>query len=171
LSVVSSDSSGVEKTLYDDMIKRNIRATTGPDEGIDARSVACYPTCVFVPLDAVNAIGVESWHAVLQHEYHHIIQVQHNPNLAADFRGSNGSFTTYAAFMEACADYGLNVGVELYHAQERIDKLKSIVGRDQESLLEQACNGVKGAYTQLMNSYNNKASNLDAFATLFPPYK
>ena len=169
LVIVSNQSTGVEGEIYRDLRRRNFRSTTGPDEGIDMRGEFCYPDCVFVPLEAVNALSVEAWMDVLQHEYRHIVQVRNNPNMAQDFRDSNGMFTPYAAFAEACADYGLDVA-PLYRAQERMDYLKNVVGADQQGLIELACRGHISAFQKLFDLYNEKVGRHSAFQDLFPAY-
>lgn len=170
LIVVSSQSIGVEGDIYRDLRQRNFRTTTGPDEGIDTSTEVCYPNCVYVLVDELNAIGVNSWVRVLQHEYRHITQAKNNPNLARDFRDPNGTFTSYGAFMEACADYGLDVA-PVYHAQERIDQLKSMLGIDQKSLIDQACGGDPLVYNSLRDQYDQALGRADAFDRLFPPYR
>src|SRR5205823_6138097 len=84
LLIVSASSSGVELALYRDMRARKIRATTGPDEGIDTRGLSCFPNCVFVPAEEVNALEVDAWLAVLHHEARHAVQAANNPNMASD---------------------------------------------------------------------------------------
>jgi hypothetical protein len=169
LIVVSSDSPGIEGQIYRDLIQRNIRATVGPDEGFDTHGEFCYPNCVFVPREAANAISVQAWVDVLRHEYRHITQAENNPNMAQDFRNPSGEFTTYAAFEEACADYGLNVA-PIYHAQVRMDQLKNVLGPARQSLIERACAGDKNAYQTLLDQYDQRAGQ-GAFALLFPPFR
>src|ERR671939_271514 len=65
LILVTRDSTGIEGQIYRDLKQRNIRATAGPDEGLDVRDEPCYPKCIFVPSDEVNAISVTSWTRVL----------------------------------------------------------------------------------------------------------
>lgn len=168
--VVSSLSTGLEQQIFADLEKRDYRATTGPDEGYDTSTLACYPNCVIVRQDALDAVPAESWVRVLQHEQKHMVQLRNNSDLAKDFRLADGTFTTYAAFAEACADYGLNVG-EDYHAQERIDRLKSVLGAQAESVLDSACQGDKAAYSRLMQEYNEALGQASAFAELYPPYR
>lgn len=170
LIVVSTQSTGVEGDIYRDLRQRNFRTTTGPDEGIDTSTEICYPNCAYVLAEELNAIGVNSWVRVLQHEYRHITQAKNNPNLARDFRDPDGTFTTYGAFVEACADYGLDVA-PVYHAQQRIDDLKSALGADRQSLIDQACAGDPFLYVSLRNQYNIAIGRADAFDQLFPPYR
>jgi len=167
LIFVSAQSTGVEGQIYSDLVRRYFRTTTGPDEGIDTHGEFCYPNCVYVLRSAANDIGVAAWTSVLRHEYRHIIQAQHNPNLAQDFRDPAGRFTTYAAFEEACADYGLNVA-PVYRAQARIDHLERVLGTAQASL-DSACTGDMGAYQNLVDRYN-QTEGANAFQTLFPGY-
>ncbi len=169
LVIVSAQSTGLEGEIYQDLIKRDFRATTGPDEGIDTHAEFCYPNCVFVQSQAVNAIGVNSWLGVLKHEYRHVMQATNNPTMAQDFRGADGDFTTYAAFSEACADYGLNVA-PMYQAPRRIDTLKNALGAEQQGLIDQACNGDKSAYEKLEDAYNQKTGDSQRFVALFPPF-
>lgn len=170
LIFVSTKSTGVQADIYRDLRQRNIRATTGPDEGIDTQGESCYPNCVFIPREEADAISVEAWIEVLRHEYRHIIQEKNNPDMARDFRNSQGLFTTYAAFSEACADYGIDVE-PLYHAQERIDRLKQVLGAVRQGLLDRACDGDKLAYQTLLDQYNQSAGYSGAFGDLFPPYE
>jgi hypothetical protein len=170
LVIVSSQSTGIEGEIYRDLRQRHFRTTTGPDEGVDTKGEFCYPNCVFVLSGEVNAISIDSWVRVLQHEYRHITQAKNNPSIAQDFRDPNGMFTPYAAFSEACADYGLNVA-PVYHAQERIDRLKNVVGTDQQGLIDQACGGDKSAYQNLVDQYNQEVGQTFAFQELFPPYQ
>lgn len=169
LIIVSPQSTGLEGEIYQDLIGRDFRATAGTDEGFDTHAEFCYPDCVFVRIEAINQISVASWRAVLTHEYRHITQARNNSTMAQDFRDANGEFTTYAAFSEACADYGVNVA-PVYLAQTRIDSIKSILGAGQQDLA-QACDGDKPAYLKLVDEYNNAAGGSDAFQHLFPPYQ
>ncbi len=166
LVIVSSDSSGDLGTIYYDLQTRQIRATAGPDEGIDTRSVSCYPDCVFVRREDVDDLSVAGWMAVLRHEYRHVTQARNNPEMAHAFRGADGRFTPYAAFLEACADYGINVKAS-YHAQERIDALKAALGPGMEGVLGQACQGQAWAFDALLREYQSRGSS---FNELFPPY-
>ena len=169
--IVSPQSTGVKKQIYDDLIKRNFRATAGPDEGFDTKEVDCYPNCVFVRYQAVNQISVESWKNVMRHEQRHMVQASHNRNLAHEFRSSpTNMFTTYAAFMEACADDGIYVGEPSYHASERMPRLKNNLGIANTTLLTHACEGYPDAYIKTVDAYDAKAGK-GAFAKLFPPYK
>jgi len=170
LVIVSSTSSGVEGAIYRDLLARNFRSSTGPDEGIDTRELTCYPNCVFVPANEVNSLSVEEWVQVLRHEYRHNVQAAHNPNMAADFRGPDGRFTSYGAFSEACADYGLNVA-PVYQAQVRIDQLRTVLGATQQSLIDQACQGDKPSYDKIVQLYNAAQSGGATFSDLFPTYQ
>ena len=169
LIIVSSASTGVEGDIYRDMRARIFRSSTGPDEGIDTHSLACYPNCVFVPAEEVNALTVDVWASVLRHEYRHMVQASHNPNMASDFRGPDGRFTVYAAFSEACADFELNVA-PVYQAQARMEQLRAVVGADQQALIDQACQGDRAAYDKLVQVYNGARSSEQAFALLYPTY-
>ena len=146
------------------------RTTTGPDEGIDTASEFCYPDCIFVLSDVVNVLNSNSWARVFQHEYRHITQAKNNPDMARDFRDPNGIFTTYGAFSEACADYGLNVA-PLYRAESRMSRLMNALGADRQGLIDQACIGDKSAYQDLVNQYNQTVGQGSAFQQLFPPYR
>ena len=168
LVLVTEDSTDVRGEIYRDLIARNIRATTGPDEGIDVRSEMCYPQCMFVPKAESDVLTVETWVLVLRHEYRHIEQAKHNPNMARDFRDADGTFTPYAAFSEACADYGLNVGP--YFAQERIDVLKAVIP-EHWAMLDRACEGDKTYFDSLVAEYNRRRFYDNAFRDLFPPYR
>ena len=170
LLILSSASSDVEGEIYQDLRQRNIRMTTGPDEGIDTHGLFCYPNCVFVPQEEVNALSVEAWVQVLRHEYRHIVQATNNPHMAQDFREPGGQFTPYAAFSEVCADYGLNVAL-FYRAQERMDQLKLALGESQQSLIDQACNGNKAAYDKVVQAFNQHKGSEQAFVQLFEPYR
>ncbi len=170
LVILSSQSTGTEGEIYRDLQQRGFRSTTGPDEGVDTHGEFCYPDCVFVLAGAVNAISPDSWVRVLQHEYRHITQAENNPDLAQDFRDPNGMFTLYAAFSEACADYGLDVA-PIYRAQQRMDQLKNVLGTGQQGLIDQACRGDKSAYQTLVDQYNQKIGHNNAFQQLFPPYR
>lgn len=171
LIVVSPGSTGLEGEIYQDLVKRNFRATTGPDEGFDTQSLECHPNCVFVPQDAVDALGVEGWTSVLRHEQRHMVQAANNPDLARAFRRTEESlFTTYAAFLEACADEGINVAEETYHATERMRQVRDTLGAERKAELERACEGYEDAYQGIVGAYEAKAGT-GAFAKLFPPYK
>lgn len=170
LRIVTSESKGVESDIYWDLTERNYRATTGPDEGIDTHGESCYPACLYVREQDVNALPIETWAEVLHHEWRHVEQARNNPQLARDFRGQDHMFTPYAAFMEACADYGINVE-ELYHAQERIDNLKAALGPSLSGTLNQACKGDHGAYQAIVSQYNSREGSSNAFTTLFPQYR
>ncbi len=169
LFLVDQNSTGIAGDIYRDLVHRNFRATTGPDEGIDTHSLACYPRCLFVLKAAANAIGVEAWTNVLRHEYRHITQAMNNPQLAQDYRDANGRFTTYAAFSEACADDGLNVAPD-YQARQRLGALRATLDDTQQALIEKACTGDKAAYNALVQVYNQSKRTDSAFSTLFPPY-
>lgn len=170
LIIVSDESTGVEGQIYRDLVKRHFRATTGPDEGIDTHAEVCYPDCVFVTRQEVNAIGVSAWIEVLRHEYRHITQALNNPLMAQDFRDPDGLFTPYAAFSEACADYGLNVA-PVYEAQARIDRLIEVLQADEQGLIDQACQGDKASYQSLVEDYDQNMGDVGAFRKLFPPYR
>ena len=171
LIVVSPQSTGLEADIYQDLVKRNIRATTGPDEGFDTQSLECHPNCVFIYGEAVNALSVASWKNVLRHEQRHMVQAANNPDLAREFRqGTEGLFTTYAAFLEACADDGILVAEEIYHASERMPVLKDALGAENYTTLERACQGIPEAYDRVVKIYEAKKGT-GAFARLFPPYQ
>jgi hypothetical protein len=171
LIIVSAKSTGLEGEIYQDLIKRNFRATTGPDEGFDTQSLECHPNCVFVPAEVANALSVPSWKNVLKHEQRHMVQAANNPDMAREFRRTEESlFTTYAAFLEACADDGIFVGEEVYHASERMPKLKQVIGAENKTLLERACEGFPDAYQTIGTQYEAK-QGAGSFAKLFPPYK
>lgn len=169
LIIVSRNSTELEGEIHRDLQQRGFRATAGPDEGFDTRGESCYPGCVYVRIQDVNVISVYAWARVLQHEYRHIIQATNNPRMAQDFRNSDGVFTPYAAFSEACADYELNVA-RMYRARQRIDQVKRILGDGQESLVNQACNGYMRAYVELVDLYNENIGRPNAFEELFRPY-
>ncbi len=170
LIILSNQSPGVEGLIYRDLLQRHFRSTTGPDEGFDTHGEFCYPNCVYVPSAAVNAISVYGWVGVLRHEYRHINQAEHNPNLAQDFRSPNGWFTSYGAFSEACADYGLNEA-PVYYAWYRINRLKSVLGIQQQTLIDAACSGNMPAYSSVVARYNQKMGSPRAFVVLFPLYR
>ncbi len=170
LILVSYRSTGVEGQIYRDLIARHFRSTTGPDEGIDTHGEFCYPDCVFVPSQDANIIGVSGWVEVLRHEYRHITQAKNNPHMAQDFRAASGVFTPYAAFSEACADYGLNEA-PIYHAGYRISRLTSVLGIQRQTLIDAACSGNMPAYQNLAARYNQQLGNPRAFVQLFPPYR
>jgi hypothetical protein len=171
LLIVSSTSTGLSGEIYRDLLKRNFRATTGPDEGFDTSTYPCHPFCVFVRQEVVNEISVPSWQGVLRHEYRHMVQAANNPNLAREFRPlGNGLFSTYAAFLEACADNGIFVADTTYHSSERMPQLRLVVGDENESVRQRACVGHKEAYNSLVKSYELKQGE-GSFAVLFPPYK
>lgn len=171
LIVVSAESVNLEQAIYRDLVKRNVRATTGPDEGFDTSRLKCYPNCVFVAAYAVNTLGIEFWANVLRHEQRHMVQAANNPNMARDFRDAQGNFTTYAAFAEACADEGICVAEEIYHASERMPKLRATLGVTNTARLERACQGDTVAYRNVVETYEAKLGERGAFAKLFPPYK
>ncbi len=171
LIVVSASSTGLEGEIYQDLTRRNIRATTGPDEGFDTTRVECHPNCVYVPKAAVNAITAESWVNVLRHEQRHMVQAANNPDLAQAFRpDKEGLFTTYAAFLEVCADDSIYVGEPIYHTSQRMPKLKAALGGENLALLTQACEGDVAAYSGVVRVYEGKMGE-GTFAKLFPPYK
>ncbi len=170
LILLSPDSPDVQGLIYYDLQKRDILATTGPDEGFDTHNLFCYPRCVFVRKEDASISTVESWTALLRHEYRHIAQAENNPEMAHDFRNPDGRFTTYAAFMEACADYGLNIKVS-YHAQERIDSLKQGLSTDFIGVLDRACKGDEWAYQAVRDQYNKRIGFSRAFDDLFPSYE
>jgi hypothetical protein len=169
LIIVSSTSTGIEGDIYRDLRARNFRSSTGPDEGIDTHSLSCYPNCVFVPVEEVNALTVDVWVQVFRHEYRHMLQASHNPNMSTDFRGPDGRFTVYAAFSEVCADFGLNVA-PVYQAQVRMEQVRAVVGADQQPLIDQACQGDRPSYDKLVQLYNTAKASDQAFALLYSTY-
>lgn len=171
LVVLSKDSTGLEADIYQDLVERNIRATTGPDEGFNTDSLKCSPNCVFVPTEVVDALSVESWANVLKHEHRHMIQASHNPTMADDFRDAEGLFTTFAAFLEVCADDGIYVGEEIYHASVRMPQLKKVLGDANQSVLKSACEGDKDAYQKVTQLYEQETGQQGSFAKLFPQYR
>ena len=170
LIIVSRASKGVELAIYRDLRIRRYRSTTGPDEGIDTHSLACYPACVFVPVQEINVLTVDRWAAVLRHEYRHVIQAANNPNLASDFRLANGVFTSYGLFSEVCADYGVYVAPG-YGARWRMAALKARLGASRQWMIDQACAGIKPSYDSLVQTYNRIRRSSRAFAALFPRYR
>jgi hypothetical protein len=168
--VLSDASTGIEAEIYENLLRRNYRATTGADEGFDVSGQPCWPRCIYLRRDALDAVPVESWVRVLKHESRHVLQAKNNPNLARDFRGADRVFTTYAAFMEACADDGIGVG-PLYKAAERLGNLKLVLGAQYDTLVVPACIGERPAFDTLVEAYNRLAGVEDAFLELFPPYK
>lgn len=169
--VVSPLSTGIQARIYDDLTKRHLRATSGPDEGIDTTSLKCHPNCVFIHYRALDEIGVESWKNVLRHEQRHMVQALHNPNLARDFRRpTDNLFTTYAAFMEACADDGIYVAEPMYRSSVRMPELVKILGGESKTLLTRACLGYTDAYQEIVGAFELKGGS-GSFANLFPPYK
>lgn len=171
LIIVSSDSISVQAEIYTDMLKRFIRATTGPDEGIDTRELECHPYCVFVPEEAENVIGVASWKSVLKHEQRHMVQAANNPEMArAVRRSSDNVFTTYAAFLEACADDGIFVAEVIYHASVRMPLLKSVLGAHNNAILDRACQGFPDSFRRVAAIYELKQGK-GSFMKLFPEYR
>ena len=170
LIIVSRASQGVELAIYRDLRIRRYRSTTGPDEGIDTHSLACYPACVFVPVQEINVLTVGRWMAVLRHEFRHVIQAGNNPNMASDFRGANGVFTSYGLFSEVCADYGIYVAPG-YGARWRMTALKARLGASRQPLIDQACSGLKPSYDNMVQTYNRIRRSSRAFAALFPRYR
>lgn len=171
LVVLSKGATGLEAEIYKDLVERKIRATTGPDEGFNTESLKCNPNCVFVPIKVVDALSVESWASVLRHEHRHMIQASHNPTMADDFRDAEGLFTTYAAFLEACADDGIYVGEEIYHAQVRMPQLNKVLGEAHQADLQAACEGHKDTYDTVVRLYEQETGQPGSFAKLFPQYR
>ena len=169
LILLDADVGGVEKRIYDSMKRRKFRATTGPDEGIDASGVPGCPRCIFVPRDDANVISIASWQGILIHEKRHLSQAAVNTTLAMDFRGDAGQFTSYAAFCEACADDGLFT-TPMYRSRERLAQLREVVGAENAALLEQACRGDKTAYSELALLHDSLVQEPGAFEELFRPY-
>lgn len=171
LVVVSTESAGLEGEIFRDLTKRNFRATTGADEGFETRGVGCHPRCVFVRSNAVNEISTESWTNVLRHEERHMVQATNHPNLADAFRRTPDSlFTTYAAFLEACADEGIFVAEPTYHASERMPRLRLALGAEGADLIRRACEGFTDAYASVVKSYELKVGER-RWGELFPAYK
>jgi hypothetical protein len=168
LLILSPASSGLEGRIYAHLRLRKFRATTGPDEGIDTRSLACYPGCIFVPVEEVNALGVGGWMEVLQHEARHVEQLINNPDLARDFVDEHGGRSLYAGFCEACADDGIYT-TPLYYARERMARLRDLLGAGREPLIQRACKGEKVAYQQVNTLYDQLIGKPGAFAELFRP--
>lgn len=169
--IVSESSVGIEGEIFRDLNRRRLRATTGPDEGIDTAAVSCHPDCVFVRADAVNEISVESWQNVLRHEQRHMVQARNNPQMAGEFRPTaGGMFTSYAAFLEACADEGIYVAENIYHASERMPELRAALGAERQAQVGQACGGFRDAYESVVREYEVKEGE-GAFVELFPPYR
>lgn len=169
LILVSRESTGLEGKIYEDLVRRNFRMTTGPDEGLDTAGETCYPNCLYALREQAGAIAVEGWLPVIEHEYRHIVQARHNQNLAHDFRDQNGPFTPYAAFSEACADYGLDVA-PVYQAQFRIDRVKRVLGATADQVIDRACTGDRGAYELVRSAYDRAVGVPGSFSSLFPPY-
>lgn len=170
LILVSHASTGVQAEIYKDLVKRNIRATVGPDEGYDTYAVPCHPDCVFVTAAAVDSVDVGTWTAVLYHEQRHMVQSRNNPDMARQVREPNGRFTSYAAFLEACADEGIYVAENIYHASERMPRLRGTLGPANAAVLARACAGFPDAYRDIVNAYESKSGGRGSFSALFPPY-
>ncbi len=90
--------------------------------------------------------------------------------MAQDFRNSNGVFTPYGAFSEACADYGLNEA-PVYQAAYRVNRLYTVLGYSQQDLIQSACSGDVPAYQTVVTEYNQAVGQTSAFVRLFPPYR
>lgn len=170
LVIVSSASQGLELAIYRDLRARRYRSTAGPDEGFDTHGQPCFPNCVYIPFEEVNALAVSTWVRVLRHELRHMNQAAHNPALARDFREANGIFTSYGMFSEVCADYGINVGA-LYRAAYRMGALRAWLGRGRYALIGNACAGDRPSYVSVVALYNRVRRSSRAFALLFPRYR
>src|SRR5439155_19120184 len=68
LIVVSPASQSLELEIYRDLRARRYRSTAGPDEGFDTHGQSCFPNCVYIPFQEVNALAVSTWANVLRHE-------------------------------------------------------------------------------------------------------
>jgi len=167
LVILTPREGGLRGEIYRVLRRRKFRATTGPDEGIDTRSLSCYPGCIFVPVEEVDAISVSDWISVLRHEARHVAQLRHNPEMAWDFV-QNGRRTVYAGFCEACADDGLYT-TPLYYAEERMARLREVVGAENEPLVQRACGGDRAAYETLRALFDRLSDESGSFDTLFQP--
>ncbi len=167
LVILTSRDDDLRGDIYRLLRRRKFRATTGPDEGIDTRSLSCYPGCIFVPGEEVDAISVSGWVDVLRHEARHVEQLRHNPEMAWDFV-QNGRRTIYAGFCEACADDGLYT-TPLYYARERMARLREVVGTENESLVQRACRGDRAAYETLRALFDRLVDEGGGFDVLFQP--
>lgn len=167
LVILTPRDDGLRGEIYRLLRRRKFRATTGPDEGIDTRSLSCYPGCIFVPVEEVDAISVAGWISVLRHEARHVEQLRHNPEMAWDFV-QNGQRTVYAGFCEACADDGLYT-TPVYYAEERMARLREVVGAENEPLVQRACRGDRAAYETLRALFDRLSDESGGFDTLFQP--
>jgi hypothetical protein len=108
MHVVSGDSQGIDRAMYQDLIARRWRVM-GPEDFAGSASKPGWPYLVIALQDTLDANSVEGWGYVLDHEWVHMTAAANlataDLNLAQLMRGPDGRFSHQARFHEVCADF------------------------------------------------------------------
>lgn len=106
--VVSAESQGVDREMYQDLLTRGWRIM-GPEDFAESVVKPGWPYIVIAREDALNANSVQVWGYVLEHEFVHMVAAANlaseGANLADLMRNPDGGFTHQARFHEVCADF------------------------------------------------------------------
>lgn len=176
--IVDANSPGILGEVYQDLARRGLGATTVEDyPGL--KETFNTPFLLFLTPNLAFESSPEFLSRLVIHEFRHIRQAIGNPNLQEDFRNPDGSFTTYAAFMEAWADEGLCTTPKYRSCWDRMPTLRALLREyqqangilvDSNKLINMAGKGDKTAYNLVMSWYENAAGYKRSFVQLFPPY-
>lgn len=175
--IVDANFPGILGKIYQDLASRGLGATTVEDyPGL--KETFDTPFLLFMTPNLILRSSPEFLSRLLIHEFRHIRQAIGNPNLQEDFRNPDGSFTTYAAFMEAWADEGLCTTPKYQSCAWRMPTLRQTLKNyqttnsleiDYDRLIDMAGNGDKTAYNIVVAWYET-ARGLTSFSRLFPSY-
>jgi len=138
MHVVGENSAGIDGAMYRDLLERRWRIM-GPEDVAESVEKSGWPFIVIAREDELDALSVEGWGYVLDHELVHIIAAANlaleGQNLAEFMRKSDGSFTHEARFHEVCADFypkdenGNHHPVAIrYGAMDRMSELLRVLG-------------------------------------------
>lgn len=175
--IVDANSPGVLVKIYQDLASRGLGATTVEDyPGL--KEAFNTPFLLFMTPNLTLTSSPKFLSNLLIHEFRHIRQAIGNPNLQEDFRNPDGSFTTYAAFMEAWADEGLCTTPKYQSCTLRMPTLRQTLKSyqttnkltaDSDRLIDMAGNGDKTAYNMLAEWFA-AAKGSTSFSRLFPSF-
>jgi hypothetical protein len=198
MHVVGENSPGSDGAMYRDLLERGWRIM-GPEDVAESVEKSGWPFIVIAREEEVDALSVEGWGPVLDHELVHIIAAANvateGQNLAELMRKSDGSFTHEARFHEVCADFyprdenGNHHPVAVgYGAMDRMPELLRILEEVDaaalaydppagyvilpitgNSLVDAACVWDRNAMAVVRDLVDQK-QGLGAFDLLFPEY-
>jgi hypothetical protein len=159
------------------MKMRNLKLMS-VEEKSDVKEFSCFPYCLFTNGDDMYEYEVKGQSTVFKafaiHEARHMRQAESNPGIALMYwlegkipgpekDGRHTQYTTsYATFLEACADEGLET-VKAYNS-ERVGTLRNALSTANKAKVSRACEGNLEAYDSIIEElWKTK------FKQIFPP--